>query len=154
MTTFDRTSFVEAKARLVANLTSIAAEFDPKVVVAYGYPNDATADDYICVLSAVNGTQTVRRGRKREESYSIPIICSTYRGGPSSQQVVTERAVGLAVLVEIALENDRQLGGCVDAAFVDGPFQVNEARPASLKRAGRVTEVTLSVRCENREYDA
>ena len=151
MTTLTTTSAVAAKAALVA-----AIRARPEAVgvqVSYGYPKDLSTNDIIAVMSIPNGEQTVRAAghARREETYSIEIICSAF-SGTNDQQEVTERAVELATIVELALQDNPNLSGSVINAQVDGAFQIAEADPRSLKQNGRVTEYTLTVNCDNRAY--
>jgi len=136
----------QVKAALYNACVSLYAS-QADVQVAYGHPGTAMANDIVSVgnVSSRQEIATMAPSRPREETITIEVTYSVYRGGGADQeQVVTERAYALLALLETQTRlTDTTLGGIVRWCYLTDIRCDGETEP-DLIAQGRVVELTAT----------
>ena len=118
------------------------------VQVCYGRPGaEPWADDALALLD-VDATQAAAPmgTRAREETFTLTVLCSSFRaGGDEMQQVATEAAYGLLATLEGLLRTDPNVTGTVRKAEVVGHLLAEESYAQ-----GRVAEVAAAIAVQAR----
>jgi hypothetical protein len=111
-------------------LALIRTGADQNIRVVDGFPRFAISKtDLIAVGGKPEPTADGRQdaaalgNRRREESYTIRVTCSSSRGG-EDQKAVRDRAFDLMAIVENAVRNDVTLGGVVRVAQIAGSISL------------------------------
>ena len=129
------------KTALVTILTALLP--DP-VWVGYGHPGTLRIDDMVAVMDA-RATQVVGpmgSNRVRDETVTVEITFSTYRGG-NDQPTTTARVFTMLGLLETSLRSDPTLG--LGITLCRGA-QVSDIALAELAiPEGRVAEIAVTV---------
>lgn len=114
------------------------------VQVAYGHPGLTQEQDIVSVGRTTSTQDFVTFGaRAREETVTVEVIFSCYRGGgPEVEQVVEERAYSLLGMLEDHLrDTDPTLGGVVRWSQLTS-IDCQGATDPDVLAAGRCSEVT------------
>lgn len=145
-----------AAAMKGALLTACQGIYPAPVKVCYGHPGTNLPDDIVSIGNITSDSVVGPLGtaRTREESLSIEVTFSCFRGG-SDQQVVTERAYELLAMLEAYLTDagtssslQLSLAGTVRRAWVTG--HILAETEADLLSQGRVAEITAVVAADVR----
>jgi hypothetical protein len=80
-----------------------------------------------------------------DESFTVMVTVSVYRGGDNAQAVF-ERACVLAAAVEAAVRNDPTLGGAVTQAH---PSVAEYMASWEAEHKGRVAEIIMHISCRH-----
>ncbi len=129
------------KAALVTALAALPSLSG--VLVTYGAPGRYQPDDIVAVMDIESDSEaaTISPNRAREETLSLTVVASCYRGGEDTQQVCTERAYVLIDIVEAYLRTtDPTVGGTVRGLLGPVSYSLEE----SLSEQGRTSEVTAT----------
>lgn len=114
------------------------------VHVVYGQPSTYEPEDIVSFgrLSSGQETATMSTNRSREETLSLEVTVSCFKGGTEDGEIATaERAYELLRRIEhyVRME-DPTLGGLVRQCLLTG-HESEGATPEDLTDQGRVTEV-------------
>lgn len=94
-----------ASAAKSALVTDLATVFPSPVEVSYGHPGTYLADEIVSVgnirFARIRGPLSTQR--KMDEHLEIDVVISVWRGGATSQQAVTERALAMLASLETYL---------------------------------------------------
>jgi len=121
-------------------------------IVAYGNPGAQSADDMVGVMnvSSVQDVATMSNLRRREETLTVEVIFSCWRGG-LDQKTVTERAYTMLGQLETYLQDSGvsssaqiTLGGVVREARVVAHELAETENPDDMA-VGRIAEITAVV---------
>jgi hypothetical protein len=138
-----------AKLYLFTQITALVN--DTSVLVCYDPPGPRQPDD-ILMVGAVDRQvvpyQMVGSGQAGwlDESYSIEVVVSVYRGGDDARTAF-ERACVLADQVVYVVRNDPSLGGAVVVAH---PEQSRYEAAWEEEHKGRLVTVTIPIFCRAR----
>ena len=138
-----------APAFKAALYTACVAAFSPATVqVCYGKPGvEPWADDAVALLD-VDATQVAAPmgTRAREETFTLTVLCSSYRGGgDEAQQTATEAAYGLLATLEGLLRTDPMVTGTARKAEVVGHLLAED-----VYAQGRVAKVAAAIAVQAR----
>jgi hypothetical protein len=124
----------------------------PSALVTYGHPGAQSADDMVGVMNVTSDQEVgpLSPQRRREETLTIEVIFSCWRGG-ADQRTVTEAAYTLLALLEnylqdtgVSASTQITLGGTVRDARVMGHELAETEDPADMA-LGRLAEITATV---------
>lgn len=126
--------------------------FPAPKLVTYGHPGGQSADDMIGVMdmSSEQELATMGTNRRREETITVEVVISCWRGG-TDQQTVTEAAYTILGSIEDYLQHSGTasstqitLGGVVREARVTSHELTETADPDDLA-LGRLAEITATI---------
>ncbi len=141
------------KAAFVSAIGALSGITGTDVLVCYGEPGKYQPDDIIAVtdVSSSHELQVIAPTRPREETLTVTVVVSCYRGGDDPtgalQQIVTERAYALLGLVEDYVKvTDPSIGGTVRS--LTGPITHDLVEGFSVAadgmNVGRIAEITAT----------
>lgn len=133
-------------------LVRTALDGDPAHVCA-GHPGTYQPNDIVAVgisSDAQSEMGPLSPSRKREETVSLSLTISCYRGGGNEvAELVADRAFELLATIEAALRTDYSIGGtCRFAALT--AWRADEAVDEDILAMGRVTEIVATITCQSR----
>ncbi|WP_160665340.1 hypothetical protein [Pseudarthrobacter sp. ATCC 49987] len=139
-------AFKKAFYRATADLFAGGVDTE-HVYVVFGQPSTYAPDDIVSFgrLSSGQETATIGTNRSREETLSLEVTVSCFRGGGEEAEIETaERAYELLRRIEhhVRME-DTTLGGIVRLCVLSG-HESEGATPEDLIEQGRVTEVVAT----------
>ena len=113
---------------------------DP-VWTGYGHPGTVRMDDMAAVMDARSSQApaTLGSGRNREETISVDVVFSTYRGG-NDQATTTARVFAMLAALETSLRTDPTIGGIVRTAQIADIALAEVSSPE-----GRVAELAVTI---------
>jgi hypothetical protein len=128
-------------------VTAIKSVVDPAVLVAHGHPGLEVTDDMIGVgrVTSAQEPATMGTNRSREETLTVDVTISCYRGGgPEMEKVASDQAYALLRLIERYCRiTDTTMGGVVRQCFLTSHESDGATDPAILAE-GRLIELTAT----------
>jgi hypothetical protein len=124
----------------------------PSALVTYGHPGAQSVDDMVGVMNVTSDQEVgpLSPQRRREETLTVEVIFSCWRGG-ADQRTVTEAAYALLASLEnylqdtgVSASTQITLGGTVRDARVMGHELAETEDPADMA-LGRLAEITATV---------
>lgn len=136
------------KAFYTAIKELFAADQETKhVYVVFGQPTNYNPDDIVSFgrLTAGQDAATLSTNRSREETLTLDVTVSCFRGGSEDAEITTaERAYDLLRRIEhYARIEDTTLGGIVRTCVLTS-HESEGATPEDLIEDGRVTEIVAT----------
>lgn len=137
------TTVPAVRAALVTRVAAlVAASGNTETITLYGGPSQGVPESYIAVADTASGvkrdqrTLPLRKTSSRTETYDLRLVIWCFTGDHDAQRAVTEKAWGLATLIDDGLRDEYTLGGLVTSAlpssFDDSDFLLNEGRAAQI----------------------
>lgn len=122
---------------------------DSSVLVSYDEPGEFQPDDIVVIGNVSRSVEVhamVGSGGTGwlEETYTVDIVISVYRGG-DDPQTVFERACTLAAAVETFVRNDPYLGLNASGVIVSWPIQAEYVGEWEEDHRGRMCTVNLQI---------
>lgn len=123
------------------------------VQVAFGHPGQSQADDIVAFgrVSTEQDVATLGSNRSREETLTLDVVFSIFRGGgPDMEKVASDRGYALLGQLEtFARVTDTTIGGTVRHCFLVSHESDGSTDPQILA-AGRLIEITAQFRAQAR----
>ena len=114
--------------------------------VCWGHPGTKLPNDIVCIgdIDSTSEVATMRATRPRDETLTVTVTFSCYRGG-TDQEAVTTVALGMLDDLDTALRTtDPTLGGVALWARLTN-YAVDESYESSTLAKGRLTTVVAVV---------
>lgn len=115
------------------------------VLVAFGQPGTFDPDDIVSIarVSEQQTEATISTNRTRNETITLEVLISCYRGGgPEMEQVASDRAYQLLRMIETQVRvTDTTVGGTCWWCFLQSHESAGATDPALIDQ-GRTIEIT------------